>query len=417
MGVDVVELDSLLTGNWKSPLSAEHEDVLDIAVRSALITFFRTDRPKTSRKSVRRMGENFTHEARGVYRGLRSLFARHDDLGLAYIPNGRFPHQRMAHLAARDSGVEVLHFEKGETPHRSYLQPHAPQSREATQLAVEPVLRGMTPDDVERTAQEWLSRRGPTSDSNNQFSALWGADLPKPFAVLSAGQRVAGFFTSSQDEFAFAGPEWELHDWTDQYEAFHLIMQRMEKAGYRCYLRVHPNLATKAQDLYSRERAGVKWLAKRHPNLIVIWHDDIVNTYSLLDVTHSVVVWGSTVGLEASARGIPVWTTATTRYGLTADVREVLSQEQLDEQGLEPWDVDAHAARRYIAYLVARDEPMDPSYKSWLPWDRDNQPVAARIAAVLASGGIPNPLEAFKSQVDVYRHRRLKSNLRNLRRN
>ena len=242
------------------------------------------------------------------------------------------------------------------------------------------------------------------------------ADLPGRLHHLASDERkTIGFFTSSQDEFEFAGPEWERHEWTDQYEAFHAMLNRFEKLGYACYLRVHPNLATKAQDLFVRERAGVRWLAERHPHLTVIWHDEPANTYSLLDVSDAVVVWGSTVGLEASARGLPVWTMATSRYGLTADVREVLSQDQLDHTGVELWDVDAHAAMRYVAYLVLRDEPMNPNFRSWVPWDGTKRPFGVRLAAALAAGGIPTPIEAVRSQFDVYRHRRLRSNLQHLR--
>lgn len=415
LGVDVIDLADYLEGEWYAPLTDKHEAILAVAVRSAVITYFRTDQPKRSRL-VRRTSERLLHEGRGVYRGLRALFEARPSMTLAYVPNGRFPHQKMAHLAARDAGLQILHFEKGESANASYLQDHAPQNRFATQGAVEPLLAGKSAREVEQIADTWLSRRAPSVDSSNQFSTLWAASLPEHLRHLASGdQKVAGFFTSSQDEFQFLGAEWERHEWASQYEAFHQVLLRLEAQGYLCYLRVHPNLATKAQDLFVRERAGIRWLAEHHPDLLVIWHDDFANTYSLLDASDAIVVWGSTVGLEASARGLPVWTMATSRYGLVADVREVLSQAQLDEEGIEAWEVDAHAAKRFIAYLMLRDVPMDPEYRSWIPWGRNNRPLGARIAAALAAGGIPSPREAVKSQLDVYRHRSLRSNLRKLR--
>jgi hypothetical protein len=192
-------------------------------------------------------------------------------------------------------------------------------------------------------------------------------------------------------------------------------MSEFEIAGYTCYLRVHPNLATKAEDCFLRERAGIRWLATRHPDLLVIWHDDFASTYALLDATNAVVVWDSTVGLEASARGIPVWTMATSRYGLVADIREILSAKELASKGLEPWRVNQHAAKRFIAYLVLRDDQMDPNYESWLPWDAAKPPFGSKIAAALLAGGTPHRSEAIRSVLDVYLHRRLASNLRHLR--
>lgn len=416
IGARVVDIESVLPEGWGEPLDAEHEEVLAIAVQSALITYFRTDQPDRSRRLVRETSENLTREGRGVYRGFRAIFADDPAITLAYVPNGRFPHQKMAYLAAKDAGLNILHFEKGESANATYLQNHAPQNRLATQGAVDPLLASLSPAEVDRIAEEWLGRRAPSAESSNEFAALWAAGLPENLRHLdSAEHKVAGFFTSSQDEFQFLGPEWQLHEWTDQFEAFHQVMLRLEEQGFTCYLRVHPNLATKAQDCFVRERAGIRWLAEQHPDLIVIWHDDVANTYSLLDVTDAVVVWDSTVGLEASARGLPVWTMATSRYGLVADVREVLSPTQLDEDGVVPWSVDKHRAKRFIAYLVLRDAQMDPDYETWLPWDAANPPLGARIASALAAGGIPYPTEAIKSQVDVYRHRSVSSNLRHVR--
>jgi hypothetical protein len=316
----------------------------------------------------------------------------------------------------RDTGLSLRHFEKGETQNGTYLQDYAPQDRLASQGAVEPILKSLTTEEIEEIADAWLVRRAPSRNSSNEFSALWGVDLPDELRGLSTGdQPVAGFFTSSQDEFQFLGPEWQLHEWTSQFEAFDSVMTRLETEGYRCYLRVHPNLSTKAQECFVRERAGIRWLAARHPNLVVVWHDDNASTYALLDLTDAAVVWDSTVGLEASARGIPVWTMATSRYGLVADVHELLSPDQLEADGVKSWKVDPHHAKRFIAYLVLRDEQMDPDYASWMPWDPAHPPFGARLAAVTVAGGAPNRSEALRSVIDVYRHRSARSNLRHLR--
>ena len=417
LGVDVLEIPDFIDEPSTELLDSEREEVLAIAVQSALITYFRTDQPNRSKRAVRKTAKELAHEGRGVYRGVSAILRANPEIDLVYLPNGRFPHQKMAYIASNDAGVATLHFEKGETPHGSYLQDYAPQNRLASQGAVEPLLAALSHDEVEGIADAWLARRAPSHDSSNEFAALWAQDLPQELTHLAdADTRIAGFFTSSQDEFQFLGPEWQLHEWKDQFEAFDAVLSEFEKAGYMCYLRVHPNLATKAQDCFQRERAGIRRLSGRHPNLLVIWHDDFANTYSLLDVTDAVVVWDSTVGLEASARGIPVWTMATSRYGLVADVREILSADDLKAKGLEPWKVDSHAAKRFIAYLMLRDDPMDPEYEPWLPWDATNPPFGSKIAAALLAGGTPYRSEAIKSILDVYRHRSVSSNLRHLRR-
>jgi hypothetical protein len=416
LGVPVLSIPDFDAVGPRQPLGSDLEEALEIAVQSALITFFRTDQPNRRKRLVHQTSRRLTDEGRIVYRGVRAVLEAHPDVNLVYLPNGRFPNQRMAHLAARDAGRDRLHFEKGETQNGMYLQPYPPQDRLASQDAVESTLNGLSRNEVEGIADAWLARRAPSTDSSNEFSALWDGELPAGLADLKSEETpIVGFFTSSQDEFIFLGPEWQRHEWKDQFEAFDLLLSRFEAAGFRSYLRVHPNLATKAQDCFVRERSGIEWLAARHPNLIVIGHDESVNTYSLLDVTSAVVIWDSTVGLEASARGIPVWTAATSRYGLVADIKEVLSRGQLDETGVEPWVVDPHKAKRFIAYIVRRDLQMDPDYLSWTPWDAAHPPLAARIASALVAGGAAHKSEAIKSIIDVYRHRSLRSNLRHLR--
>ncbi len=416
LGATVLEAEAYLPDDDHAPLAPDLEELLDIAVEGALITYFRTDRPRRSRPQVRKTARLLARQGRRAYRVMRAIVESETDTSLVYIPNGRFPHQKLGQIAASELGIDVLHYEKGASPDAAYLQPYAPQERFASQDAVDPVLASLDDAEIESIADEWLGQRSPSRTSTNEFSALWSVDLPPHLAELeTAGERIAGFFTSSQDEFEFLGPEWKVHDWESQFTAFDTLMERLENQGYRCYLRVHPNLATKSHDCFLRERAGVRWLAQRHPDLEVIWHDDPANTYSLLEVSDAVIVWYSTVGLEASARGIPVWAAAASRYGRVADIREVLSTSDITAGVVEPWEVDPRGAKRFVAYLVLRDEQLDDGVGSWLPWDPAAPPLGARLASVVVAGGAPGPREAFRSIVDNYRQRGTRSNLRHLR--
>ncbi len=396
-------------------LPADAEEALKVSIQSALITYYRTETPDLRKTSVRRTHARLDIEGRSVFRALTHLLHTYPDIEEVDLPNGRFPHQKMAGLAAREFPVQTMHYEKGETPDGAYLQPYAPQSRIASQNSVDPVLSGLTTTEVEAIADAWLVRRAPAPDSRNEFAALWSDDLPDWFDRPGTDRtKIAGFFTSSQDEFQSLGPEWQLHSWTDQTQAFDQMMTRLEADGYNCFLRVHPNLATKAHDSFLREKRNIRWLAERHPHLLVIWHDDFANTYALLDKADVAVVWDSTVGLEASARGIPVWTMATSRYGLTADIREILSPQALASADLQPWAVNPYDAKRFIAYLVQRDVQMTGPVVPWEPWDRRNEPIGAKLSRIAASGGNPSVGTAVLSLLDVYRHRKLRSNLRSI---
>jgi hypothetical protein len=410
-GAEYVTIDEI--SSVDSELSPELEGLLEIATQSALITYFRTDRPNRSRAKVRRIADGLTTEGRRVHHAVEALVQRYPDIASAYVANGRFPHQKLSAEAFRTAGIPTMHIEKGESPGRAYVQEYAPQDRLRSQGSVDGVLDGMSEQQIAGIASGWLAKRAPASDSSNEFSTLWSDGVPDSLiAHRNAGRPIVGFFTSSQDEFQFLGPEWQLHDWPDQMDAFDRILTRFEASGYAAFLRVHPNLATKAHECFLRERDGVRELAAKHPDLTVIWHDDSTSTYALLDHSDAVVVWDSTVGLEASARGLPVWTTATSRYGLVADVRELLSTDDLEQNGVDPWEVDPLKAQRFIAYLVERDDDVITDGRPWTPWDPTAPPLGARLAAIPVAGGIPYPFDAVGSLIDVYRHRRIRANVK-----
>jgi len=392
-------------------LDPELEEALAVATRSALITYYRTERIESRGGAVRRTGGRMQQEGRAVYRRTRALLGEHPDITAGYVGNGRFPHQRMMGLAFRDSGLSWRHFEKGQTPDRVFVQEYSPHDRFRSQGSVDRVLDGLTDDEVARIADAWLAARAPAPDSHNEYSATWSDAVPERIeAWHAAGDRIAGFFTSSQDEFLFQGAEWQVHEWADQFEAFDVILSTFDAQGYRSYLRVHPNLVTRAHENFRRERRSIRDLARRHPGLLVIWHDDPASSYRLLDVTDSVVVFASTIGVEASARGIPVWSTAATTYGEVADIREAFSRAGLTPGALDRWKVDARRAKRFIAFQVARDHHLDVRADAWTPWT--GHPLGARLAAIPVSGGTPGVFSAIWSLVDQYRHRSLRASWR-----
>lgn len=412
LGAVVHDIGDFLHPGDDQPLHDGAEGELEIAVGSVMASYFRSDRPNTSRRRVRQLAAALRSEGRRTFQGLGRAIA---ELGadIVYVPNGRAPSQRLAALATQQAGAKLLHLEKGESPDSAFLRPYAPQARLASQQSIAEVLAGHSKAEIRAIAEEWMTRRAPAAGSSNHFSSLWDS---RSVVQFPRDARVVGFFTSSQDEFQSLGPDWGQHEWEGQLEAFDQILTHLETQGTLCYLRVHPNLANKSHAYFRREREQAKWLAGRHPALRVIWHDDPVNSYDLLEASDGVVVWTSTIGLEASARGLPVWTLASTRYGLTADITEVFSPTDLAKVPFKPRVVDRDGALDFIAYLVLRDERLPADHRSWLPWDEARPPVGAKIAALLASGGAPYVRDAVASVIDTYRHRRLKANLRHLTR-
>jgi hypothetical protein len=414
LGAEYLDVREVLEYAPALNLPARKAEQLKIAVESALITYFRTDKPNRRIRRVAKIAGELYREGQQIYSALHFLLKQRDVVSVN-IANGRFPAQKMAQLAAEAANVPTIHFEKGETPSGAYVQPYAPQNRLMSQGAVDDVLSGLTKHQIVETADNWLARRAPSTSSSNEFSANWVDTVPETLLHRPQSQMTVGFFTSSQDEFLFLGPEWQLHTWESQFQAFDQLLTYFEERGALCYLRVHPNLATKAHECFLRERADLRLLADRHPDLIVISHDNPISSYALLDVSNAVVVWDSTIGLEASARGIPVWTCAASRYGEVADIREVFGSEDLIAKKMTPWKVNSLGAKKFIAYLVKRDRHVDLARPGWETWDVHNPPRAVRLAALLVSGGNPSVRDALVATVDVWRHRSCKFNRASLR--
>lgn len=121
------------------------------------------------------------------------------------------------------------------------------------------------------------------------------------------------FFSSSEDEFVAIDKEWEDLKYTPtQIGGVRKIVDALRGTsnGYHVYLRIHPNLANVTfsyhTDLYSLER--------EYPNITVIPPDSPVSTYALIDQADKVVVFGSTVGIEAVYWGKPVILVGPTYY-------------------------------------------------------------------------------------------------------
>lgn len=400
------------TPDWVNPnidfLSEQAKTVLEESINSALFTYFRTDLLNLKNKRVKKIRQRLFEEGVNSYVSVKN-FLQNVNPVVAYIPNGRFPIQRMAKEALSESNILIWHYEKGATKDHAFLRPYSPHDRIASQSDVDKVLDGLTTSTIEKVADKWLEDRLPSRNSTNEFTEIWASSPAKtPNSETQDGK--IGFFTSSQDEFLNLGPDWQLHSWESQFEAFDALINFFENKGYQCFLRVHPNLTTKDHSCYKREILGLTQLAGKHPNLKIYWHDDPTSSYLLLSGLSGIVVWDSTIGLEASAQGIPVWNCAASYYGLIADTRQALGFESLTDENLEPWKVDRARAKRFIAALVLKDKALSTSTAKWVYWDATHPPFIVKLAAAVRSGGAPTLTDVLLSIVDPWRHRNIKVN-------
>jgi hypothetical protein len=395
------------------PDPCESESIKD-AIHGALVTYFRHHKPLQEVKRSRRAHSKLQLEVRMLAERLITVLDGRPLVERAFVPNGRFPAQKISENIFRNRHIETWHYERGEPPRGVYLQTYPPQDRIRSQeMAIEMSKKG-TNDEIRACAEDWLIGRADPNSGFNEFSYLWKGKPSDEKSLQTAGLKIAGFFSSSQDEFLHLGKDWQRHSWPSQVVAFDVTMSRLEKLGYEIFLRVHPNLATKAHSYFKFERSEFEWLQKRHPNLRIYWHDVPINTYDLLRTIDLCFVWDSTVGLEASTLGIPTWSFATTRYGLVADVREALDEKQLPISDFE-WVVDKRGAFSFINYLIHRDIELTVDSSKWVDWNITREPWQVQISKILESGGNLSSIDSLISILDTYRNRGLRANVTYLR--
>jgi hypothetical protein len=272
------------------------------------------------------------------------LSARDNVPDIVVIPNGRFSHQAVVRIAFGQLPKKPSQFFYEMLEGKLFLQSFQPHDRISRQKAINAAEIDLSA--CEAFVDSWLEERRRPGSKTNKFSAGWvqsQENLPK------AGNL---FLTSSTDEYWALGSQWHEADWADQYEAFDVILSKLESMGEEnSILRIHPNLLNKSIRFIRTEKKRIEWLAKRHPNLKVLGPKNPANTYSLMESARRVFVSISTAGLEASASGKPVWCVMSTNYDLVADVRRIHSAHAATDDHLQVWDVDSKKAKKFIGWM------------------------------------------------------------------
>lgn len=365
-----------------SNVREDHRAAIEIAIESELLTYYRVatlvDTP-----GVRKLRDRLRSATISTYWALDAEWSTNPPDSVC-IPNGRTSRQKAARAVAEHHGIPVTLYENGRAlPDSYYAGSTQPHDRVASQEEVDAVLAHLSRDDIVSLAQRWLSLRMSPTGGTNTFSHLWAQGTPRD----TSHETTAVFFASSFDEFLAFGPMWTIDSWAHQFEAFDTMMSILEKSGVRLELRLHPNLATKSRRYFLQEVSDIRELMARHPGLTVHWHNADVNSYDLVKSADYVIVERSTIGLEASMLGKPVWVTQASQWDKTADIRQVLGPDQISSSTMDMWTADPYPAQRFAAYWMVQEHPLRYAWNSWSSWNPDKPPLRMR-AALLA---VKNP--------------------------
>lgn len=151
----------------------------------------------------------------------------------------------------------------------------------------------------EEEAHAWFQERrkgvdqGIVSFTKNQKAGL----LPDSF---DTSKRNIVFFNSTIEEYA-AIEGWENNLYTpDETAGVKEVLESfLDNPAFHFYLRVHPHMKH-TQFSKNSQLQDIKKLSEEYRNLTVIWPEDIIHSYALIDACEKTITFGSTIGVEAA---------------------------------------------------------------------------------------------------------------------
>jgi hypothetical protein len=163
-------------------------------------------------------------------------------------------------------------------------------------------------------AKNWLDSQQQSREQNS-FLRGKASDLEVKFLIQE--NKLGVIYTSSIDE-TINNLGNDTNGWESQSQAICAAATEFRRLGIRPVVRIHPNSENKAiRDLLELTIN----LTANGIDYILPWEE--IDSYKLLEVAQIVGTWGSTIGIEAAARGIPVFVLGRSEYARMSRITEI----------------------------------------------------------------------------------------------
>jgi hypothetical protein len=120
-----------------------------------------------------------------------------------------------------------------------------------------------------------------------------------------------------------------------------------------------------------------------------------------------VITEHSTIGMEASMMGKPVWVTEAAQWDHVADVKQILSPADFTKSTMDLWDVDPSGAKKFAAYWMMQEHPLSYSWKDWSSWNPTKPPFRLKAAILLGKNPLRHKLHLLALEWDRLRNSRI----------
>jgi hypothetical protein len=256
-------------------------------------------------------------------RAFRRMLARIQP-DMLFTLSGMFFGERIGLTIAQQQGLHAVTHERGFARNRLVLAHDEPANRFAVDDAWDEAQdRPLTREQDAALDRYLASRQGGKDDVVNYWPSI---ESRREFIIdrlkLDPSRPILTVFTNIlwdtavyRRDVGFAG----MFDWLEA-----LIRQVGALPGLQLVVRIHPAEVRLTQK--TRERV-LDRLAAGHQllpgNVVIVPPESDISSYALIDLSTVVCVYTSTVGLEATLRGVPVLVAGQTHYrgkGFTHDV-------------------------------------------------------------------------------------------------
>lgn len=238
----------------------------------------------------------------GVYVALKKEIQEYKP-DMVYFFNGRIATHLPAKVLCEKMGLEYYCYEVSYQENSYRLIKNAPVHYVIAQSEID--LIGASWSDANRALGEsfFLSKRGGRDIGKlPSFTKSQGrGNLPAGFDPEKINIAI---FNGTIDEYAgIKGWENPLYEPDETGGIGEILRSFASRNDFVFYLRVHPHMSelprstSQLQDIYA--------LSLKYSNLNVIWPEQAVDSYALLDACAKVITFGSTIGVEATYWGKP----------------------------------------------------------------------------------------------------------------
>jgi len=392
LGVKTIDETSNLMKVKVDPNLLLSNQEFQVSLKSTLITLF-SDSAPTSNRKVRNVQKEIEQISLKVYELTKSYLSNFPSTKIL-VPNGRFADQKAFYLACVGQNIgqkSISFFEKGFSGKSYYLGEYSLHDRVNMQASITSMMSTSRRFD----ASLWFQSR-ESSELANEFNRGWNKN--RELEGEASPSKIATFFNSSADEFESLGPDWHTSFWEDQWQAFAIVAQYLSLNGFKIELKLHPNAINKSRAEKSKLRENVAKFQGFLPDARIFTATSKVSSYDLIKRSELIVVWNSTVGIEASFRSKPVVHLQASEWDLSIPVLQLKDASEVEGFEMRLPKPNPEQALNYIAGRMSLDNAVTTNEYSEKYITIESQSFIFRFAKNIAGGGRKNILLAtFKS--------------------